>query len=125
MLFVKKTTCGYEGAFKNSALKGSCSGRGEVEHLTWVNAVVKVFPVVQPDLGQPGVVVVDYLAGAARETVGGGLAEHVADVRAGGDLQHPPTHPDLPQHQPALAIQPFTNDNTNYATINVRGYCWW
>lgn len=45
-----------------------------------------MFPIVQPDLGEPGIVVIDHTAGAARERVGSGLAEHVTDVRTRSDL---------------------------------------
>lgn len=65
------------------------------EGLTWVDAVVKVFPVVKPDLSKPGVVVVDHLAGATREAVRGGLAEYMSDVGARSDLKDAPAHPDL------------------------------
>ena len=53
--------------------------------VTWVEAKVKVLPLVEPDLCQAGVVVVDDLGRAAGERVGRRLAEDVADVRARGD----------------------------------------
>lgn len=54
--------------------------------LTWVNAVIELFPVVQPHLGETRVVFVYNFGSAPWEGVRGGLAEHVAHVGASGDL---------------------------------------
>jgi hypothetical protein len=62
---------------------------------TWINVVIEVLPLVQPDLREPRIVVVDYLAGTAREGIWGGLTEYVADMRARRDFQRPTTHPYL------------------------------
>lgn len=61
-----------------------------------VDREVEVLPLVQPDVREPRVVVVHDAAGAARKRVRRRLAEHVADVRAGRDLQRASAHPDLP-----------------------------
>ena len=67
------------------------------ESHTWVNGKIKLLPVIQPDLGQPGVVVVDDARRAAGERVGRRFPEDVAHVRAGRDLQGTAAHPDLSQ----------------------------
>lgn len=63
---------------------------------TWVDVVVELLPLVEPDLGQAGVVVVDNATRPSGERVGGRLAEHVADVRAGRYFQGATAHPYLP-----------------------------
>jgi hypothetical protein len=65
---------------------------------TWVDAKIELFPVVQPDFGQPSVIVIDYLGSAARKSVRGRLPEDVANVGAGGNHQLAPAHPDLKSH---------------------------
>lgn len=59
--------------------------------------VEEILELVHPHLGQPTVILVDDLAGAPREGVGGGLAEHVTHVGACDDLEGPATLPDLHQ----------------------------
>lgn len=51
-----------------------------------VHGEVEVLPLVQPDIGDSGVVVVHDLRRATRESVGRRFSEHVTDVRAGDDL---------------------------------------
>lgn len=62
---------------------------------TWIDVVVEMLPVVEPDFGKARVVVVDDAARAAGKRVRRGFAEHVAHVRARGDLQRTTTHPHL------------------------------
>ena len=50
-----------------------------------VETEVEIFPVVHPDLGQSGVVMVDDLRGSPREGVGCCLSEDVTHPAAGGD----------------------------------------
>ena len=74
-----------------------------------VETEVEMFPVVHPDLGQPGVVVVDYLRGPTREGVGGRLPEHVTHPTARGDQESSATHPDPERHLQVLtAPDPHT-----------------
>lgn len=63
--------------------------------LTWVEAVVELFPVVQPNLDQTGIIVIDNLRGAAGERVRRRLAKHVTHAGAGRDLEHAAAHPHL------------------------------
>lgn len=62
---------------------------------TWIVAVVKVTPLVQPHLDQAGVIVVDDLRGAPGKRVRRRFPEHMADPRTRRNLQHPATHPNL------------------------------
>ena len=62
---------------------------------TWVDLIIELSPLVHPNLGEARVVVVDDLAGAARERVRRGFAEHVPDMRARDDEQRAASHPDL------------------------------
>ena len=62
---------------------------------TWIDTEIKLLPLVQPDLGQPGVVVVDDGGCAAGEGIGRGLPEHMTDVRARGYQHLAAAHPDL------------------------------
>lgn len=62
---------------------------------TWANVIVELFPLVKPNLGEPGIVVVDDAAGAAGEWVRGGFAEHVAHMWARGYFQYATAHPHL------------------------------
>ena len=64
-------------------------------NVTWADGEEELLPLVQPDLGEPGVVVVDNLGRAAGERVRGRLAEHVAHVRAGGDQELAAASPNL------------------------------
>lgn len=66
---------------------------------TWVDIVVEMLPVVEPHLGEAGVVMVDHAARAAGERVRRGLAEHVAHVRARRYLERAAAHPHLPRPQ--------------------------
>ena len=68
----------------------------------WVETEVEIFPAVHPDLGQPGVVVVDDVRGSPRKGVGRGLPEHVAHSAAGGDQESSPTHPHSEGHLQVL-----------------------
>lgn len=63
--------------------------------LTWIKTVVELFPVVQPNLDQTGIIVIDYLRGAAGEGVRRRFAEHVTHTGAGRDLEHAAAHPHL------------------------------
>ena len=66
---------------------------------TWTNTIKEAAPVVHPDVGEPRVVVVDDVTGAAGKRVRRRLAEHVADVRARHDQQRATAHPHLaPSH---------------------------
>ena len=62
---------------------------------TWVNPIIEVAPVVEPDLDQTRVVLVDDAARAAGERVWRHLAEHVTHVRARVDVQRAAALPHL------------------------------
>lgn len=62
---------------------------------TWINVVIEVLPLVQPNFCEPRIIVVDYLARTAREGIRGRLTEYVPDVRASRNFQCPTTHPYL------------------------------
>lgn len=62
---------------------------------TWINVVIEVLPLVQPNFREPRIVVVDYLAGTAREGIRGRFTEYVPNVRASRNFQCPTTHPYL------------------------------
>lgn len=64
-------------------------------HHTWWNDIEEVFEFIHPDLSQAPVVLVDDLAGSPGKAVRGGLPEHMANVRAGDDLQRATALPDL------------------------------
>lgn len=91
---------------------------------TWVNIVVEMLPLVQPDLGEPRVVVVHHSAGAAREGIGRRLAEHVADVRARRDLKPPAAHPHLARSYAVTYTCTRTSQVLTHATLhaNTRVY---
>lgn len=62
---------------------------------TWINVVIEVLPLVQPNFCEPRIVVVDYLARTTREGIRGRLTEYMPDVRACRYFQCPTTHPYL------------------------------
>jgi hypothetical protein len=63
--------------------------------ITWVNIEKELLPLVEPDAGQPRVVVVDNVCRAARERVGSRLAEDVTHVGAGRDQENAAARPHL------------------------------
>lgn len=62
---------------------------------TWINVVIEVFPLVQPNFRETSIVVVDYLAGTTGEGVRGRLTKHMPDMRARRYFQRATTHPYL------------------------------
>lgn len=69
---------------------------------TWVNSVVKVFPVIEPDFGKACVISVDHVGRSTWKAVGRRLAEHMADPRTSRNLQATTTHPYLTHIDQAL-----------------------
>ena len=90
---------------------------------TWVDAKIELFPVVQPDLGQPGVIVIDYLGSAARKSVRGRLPEDVAYVGAGSNHQLAPAHPDLKTHAGKLKHAHAKAKRVETQNANSSGNC--
>ena len=85
---------------------------------TWVDLVIKLPPLVHPDLCETRVVVVDDLAGAAGERVRCRLAEHVPNMRASDDEQRAAGHPDLWGEEEIRHMPPCSRDKTNTTTYS-------
>lgn len=47
---------------------------------TWINVVIEVLPLVQPDLRESRIVVVHYLARTTRKRVRGRFTEYMPDM---------------------------------------------
>lgn len=62
---------------------------------TWIYGVVKMFPLIHPDLSKASVVVVDYMWCATRERVRSRLAKNMTNMWARRYFQRATTHPNL------------------------------
>lgn len=82
--------------------------------LTWIYTVVKMFPIIKPDLCQSSIVVVHYFRCSPRKTVGGGLAEHMSHMGTSSDLKDTTTHPNL---QPPPFHKTVNNNTNNQPSI--------
>lgn len=62
---------------------------------TWGDTEIEILPLVQPDLGQSGVVPVDDVRGASGKGIRSRFAKHVAHVRTRGYQNGATASPDL------------------------------
>lgn len=86
--------------------------------LTRRDDVEEVFKFIHPHFGQTPVVFVDDLPRSSRKRVGCCLSEHVTHMRAGDDLQGPPTLPDLQREEEKSLV------NTESKTPRGRRHTW-
>ena len=75
---------------------GSAMGnRTPAKQLTWINAVIKVSPIIKPNLGETSVVFIHYFGGSSRKRIRGGFAKNVAHMGTSGYFQRTTAHPNL------------------------------
>lgn len=57
-----------------------------LDYLTWIHGIVKISPLIHPDLGHPGRIVQDYLAHTTRECIRTFIPEHMSHMWARTDF---------------------------------------
>ena len=74
---------------------GGCFYNMQLLLKTWIDAKIELFPLIKPNFCQPGIIMVDYFGGTPRKGIRGRFSENMPNMRAGGNHQFTPAHPNL------------------------------